>query len=171
MPRTDERAVSDTISYITGIGVFVIFLGTALAIAYPPLMGAGELSTEEDLEEIGQQVAGQISNVDRLVRSSASSGTVGQTISVPSSVGSDGYSMTIYNGSDSADGRSIACGEPAVSDTNVGCIVLAVDGGDARTTVAFRTETQVNSTRIVSPNELYIVREDGETHIEIQERG
>lgn len=124
------------------------------------------VSTENRLEENGEQVSRTIERVDRLVRQSGSSGEVGQAIGLPEEAGGKYYRMHVYNQTAS----ETECGGVASHD-QVGCIVLETtdqtSDSAASTVVYYRSETTVQTNHIQGGS-VYVVRAEGSDEIEVR---
>jgi len=93
MRRPDDRAVSTTIGYALTLGVASLLITGLLIAGGGFLQNQREVTTETELEVIGEQVSADISSADRLSASDADE--VNITRSLPDSVTGSQYTISV----------------------------------------------------------------------------
>ena len=73
---TDDRAVSTTVSYVLTLGISSLLIVGLLVTAGGFVEDRRQTTVQQELSVIGQQVAGDLSGADRLVRVGGSEVTV-----------------------------------------------------------------------------------------------
>jgi hypothetical protein len=80
-----DRAVSTTVGYVIGLGITVLLVG-GLIIAGTTFVGdQRQRASDTQLRVIGQQVAADLAQADRLVQASQSNGSV-STVTIDSTI-------------------------------------------------------------------------------------
>lgn len=93
MRRPDDRAVSTTIGYALTLGVTSLLITGLLIAGGGFLQNQREVTTETELEVIGEQISADVSSADRLSASDADA--VNITRSLPDSVTGSQYVVSV----------------------------------------------------------------------------
>lgn len=93
MRRPDDRAVSTTVGYALTLGVAALLITGLLIAGGGFLENQREVTTETELEVIGEQVSADISSADRLSASDADA--VNITRNLPDSVTGSQYTISV----------------------------------------------------------------------------
>lgn len=93
MRRPDDRAVSTTVGYALTLGVAALLITGLLIAGGGFLEDQREVTTETQLEVIGEQVSADISSADRLSASDADE--VNITRNLPDSVTGSQYTISV----------------------------------------------------------------------------
>jgi len=126
---TDDRAVSVTVNYILGLSV-TFLLVTGLFIAGGDFVSdQRETSVRTELQVLGEQVAADISQADRLAQSTGDNASVRVRRELPSRVSGVSYAIEIQGGTDPE-------------------VLLTTNDPDIEVTVDFTNETNVEMTSI-----------------------
>jgi hypothetical protein len=108
-PRTldrDRRAVSTTVNYVISLGVALLLVTGMLIAAGDFLDGQRTQTTENELEVVGQQIAGDISSAGRLANASENSEFTLER-SYPETAAGNDYSLTITTAAGVTDGHEL----------------------------------------------------------------
>jgi hypothetical protein len=138
-----DRGVSSPLGYILNLSIAALVL-VSLGAAGTVFFDANtDAAVEEDLAAYGNDLAGDIQSVDRLVAATPD-GTVDERAALADSVRGTGYVVEVINASDAGG----ASGEVQhATECQRQCLVLATQDGDVRTTVNFVSATTVESSR------------------------
>jgi hypothetical protein len=93
MRRPDDRAVSTTVGYALTLGVAALLITGLLIAGGGFLENQREVTTETELEVIGEQVSADIASADRLSASDAD--VVNITRNLPDSVTGSQYTISV----------------------------------------------------------------------------
>jgi len=132
MRRPDDRAVSTTIGYALTLGVASLLITGLLIAGGGFLQNQREVTTETELEVIGEQVSADISSADRLSASDADE--VNITRSLPDSVTGSQYVISVRTSPQthlelrSADPEVTVRVDVAVHETSLAA--TDIDGGN-----------------------------------------
>jgi hypothetical protein len=132
MRRPDDRAVSTTIGYALTLGVASLLITGLLIAGGGFLQNQREVTTETELEVIGEQVSADISSADRLSASDADE--VNITRSLPDSVTGSQYTISVRTSPQthlelrSADPEVTVRVDVAVHETSLAA--TDIDGGN-----------------------------------------
>ena len=132
MRRPDDRAVSTTIGYALTLGVASLLITGLLIAGGGFLQNQREVTTETELEVIGEQVSADISSADRLSASDADE--VNITRSLPDSVTGSQYTISLETSPQthlelrSADPEVTVRVDVAVHETSLAA--TDIDGGN-----------------------------------------
>lgn len=125
--RASQRAVSTPVSYVLALGIMTLLITGVIIAAGGVLEGQNRATVQDELEVIGQQLAGDISAADRLVRAGGTSSTVHVSHDFPTRVTGQDYTVEVVSGTPVA-------------------ITLATDEPEVVVTVKVWTETPVTGT-------------------------
>lgn len=131
MRRRDDRAVSIAITHVLTIAVTTIVLAGLLMGASTVLDREQTRSGEQSLETIGERLANELEDVDRLADDSEEN-TVTVYAEHPETVSGSSYTVEVAEDDD--------CGEL----TDGECLRLTAHGGGAVATVPVATETDLD---------------------------
>ena len=132
MRRLDDRAVSTTIGYALTLGVASLLITGLLIAGGGFLQNQREVTTETELEVIGEQVSADIASADRLSASDADE--VNITRSLPDSVTGSQYTISVRTSPQthlelrSADPEVTVRVDVAVHETSLAA--TDIDGGN-----------------------------------------
>lgn len=128
MSRTDERAISTVVSHVMSVGITTLLIISLVATATGFLEGHQQRSATEEIETIGNRLAGELATADRLARYSDG---VRVTTELPERVAGSRYTVQLLHGS---------CGA-VPTDT---CLQLRAGAHDISTLVAVRNDTELS---------------------------
>jgi len=117
-PRRKDRGVSIAVTHVLTIGITTILISGLLIAAGGLLEAQQDRSAEQSLETIGERLSGELSSVERLAADDGDS-TVNLTVSHPSQVASEGYTVTLHE----------ACDDAPLIDDETSCLGLESDSG------------------------------------------
>lgn len=109
--RDRDRGVSIAITHVLTIGITTILIAMLMMSAGTMLESETERSVETSLETVGERLADEIANVDRIA-SRNGTGTVNLTVDHPRTVSSSGYTVELLN--DSSEAPLIEDGTPCL---------------------------------------------------------
>jgi hypothetical protein len=127
-----------------------------LAVTFPifsQIIGISAAAQADQAETEAQRVAGGLQSVDRLVRSSASTGTIGQHLDLAPRIGNNRYRILVRSDHDGPQ-----------------FIIIQTQSLDVEVSVQFNTTTKVANTT-VEGGEIFIVRRDGASEITVEAEG
>ncbi|SDQ47291.1 DUF7266 family protein [Natronobacterium texcoconense] len=152
---TADRGVSVAVTHVLTIGITTILIGMLLMGASTMLESETERSAENSLETIGERLADEISNVDRIANEEDDSVTM--TADHPRQVANTGYTVELLPESE--------CADAPLLDGSTDCLQLTADDHDATVYVPLVVDADVEeSSAIGGPIE--IVSEENEISIE-----
>ncbi|GAB3668768.1 DUF7266 family protein [Halopiger thermotolerans] len=99
--RDRDRGVSIAITHVLTIGITTILIAMLVMSASTMLESETDRSIETSLETVGERLADEIANVDRIA-SRNGTGTVTLTVDHPRTVSSSGYTVELLNDSSEA---------------------------------------------------------------------
>lgn len=120
--RTDtDRGMSIALTHVLTIGITTILIAMLLMAGSTMLESETERSTETALETVGERLAGDIDNVDRMASNDASDASL--VSDRPGTVANSGYTVTVL--------EDETCGDraPLLDGTNP-CLELAASSTD-----------------------------------------
>ncbi|WP_226007854.1 DUF7266 family protein [Natrinema salinisoli] len=126
-----DRAVSITVTHVLTIGITTILIAGLLTSAGTMLETETERSTEASLETIGEQMANEIGNVDRIAATSGDDVTI--TADHPRTVANSRY--TVELGED--------CEAPLL-DGSTDCLILSASNTNVVVHVPIKTEENID---------------------------
>jgi len=158
-PRRRDRGVSIAVTHVLTIGITTILISGLLIAAGGLLEAQQDRSAEQSLETIGERLSGELSSVERLAADDNES-TVELTVSHPSQVASERYTVTLYDNCDDAptDAPLIAGGET--------CLQLESDSG---TTVFVPVTVDVADGTSTSGGSILIVYDGENDEVTLEE--
>ena len=135
MIQTDSRDGSDrglsiALTHVLTIGITTILIAMLLMAGNAMLDSETERSTETALETVGERLAGDIDNVDRMANDS---GNVSLVSDRPRSVANSGYTVTTLSAGDCKDRA------PLLDDSNP-CLELAASSTDVTVYVPVKAD-------------------------------
>lgn len=151
-PRPRDRAATEQIGYVLSLAVLFAFLAVTFPI-FNQIMGISAAAQGEQAETEAQRVADGLQTVDRLVRSSASTGTIGRHYDLAPRIGNNRYKILIRSDHDGPQ-----------------YITIQTQSLDVEVTVQFNTTKKVANTT-VDGGEIFIVRRDGASEITVEAEG
>lgn len=136
--RQCDRGLSIAITHVLTIGITTILIAMLLMSGSTLLESETERSVETSLETIGERLADEIENVDRIANGTkADTDAVNVTADHPRTVSSTGYSVTLLGNCVDAEAES-----PLIED-GVACLELTADDHDVVVHVPLVLETDV----------------------------
>jgi hypothetical protein len=150
-PR-DARGASEPLAYMLNLAILLMFLGASIPFMGQFMSVSAQAQTNQ-AEAEAQRVAGGLQTVDRLVRSSNSSGTIGRHYELSGRIGNNQYTITIDSKTD-----------------GVQRITIETRNQDVKVEARFSTETPIANTTIKG-GKIFIVREDGASEITVNSEG
>lgn len=145
----EDRGSAEAVGTIMALATLLIFAGLAL-----PGLGvvtqASEVSQANQLEYHAQRLAGEIQSVDRLVRSSNSSGPIGRHVALPRHIGNEQYTISVIT---EPDGDQYLLFETTVQQLTARAL--------------FVSETPVSNTTVTG-GDLQVIRGDGAAEITVK---
>jgi len=130
--QRSDRGTSITITHVLTIGISTLLIAVLLTSSGTLLETETERSAESSLETIGERLAGEISDADRMATSGADS--VNVTTDHPTTVANSQYTVTLLN--------ETHCGAPLIDNSN-DCIRLTATGADTEVYVPIATEIPI----------------------------
>ena len=130
---TDDRAVSITVTHVLTIAITTILIGMLLTSAGTMLETETDSSAEASLETVGERLADEIGNVDRIA---ATSDDVTVTADHPRQVAGTRYTVTLLEETD--------CKEAPLLDDSNHCLRVTATDADAVVYVPVRTDADLD---------------------------
>lgn len=118
-----DRGLTPTVTHVLTLGITAILLAGLMMAGSAMLETETDRSAEGSLETVGERVATEITQVDRLAE--YESDTVTMRVSHPRTVANSGYTITLVNESD--------CADAPLLDGSTDCVRL--EGQDSDTVV------------------------------------
>lgn len=167
MVRESERGVSSPLGYILNLSIAAIVL-VGLAAAGAAFFDANaDAAIEEDLAAYGNELAGDIQSVDRLVAETDATRSVGERSSIGTAVRGTDYVVEVINASHAGGAPDDAPVDHA-AECERQCLVLLTHDEGVLTTVNFVSGTPVESTRF-DGGPVAVRRPAGSDHIQFEE--
>ncbi|AFZ71761.1 DUF7266 family protein [Natronobacterium gregoryi] len=157
--NTAERGVSVAVTHVLTIGITTILIGMLLMGASAMLEFETERSAESSLETIGERLAGEVSNVDRMANKDDDS--VAMAADHPRQVANTGYMVTLLPESECSDAPLLT--EPT------DCLRLVADDHDVTVHVPLVVEADVEKSDATG-GPITVAHEDGNISIESERR-
>src|SRR6056297_241932 len=151
--QRSDRGTSITITHVLTIGITTLLIAVLLTSSGTLLENETERSAESSLETIGERLAGEISDADRMATSGA--GSVNITADHPTTVANSQYTVKLLDES--------ACAEAPLLDDSNGCIRLTATGADTEVYVPIATEITIETGEPVTGGSLEIYANDSGT--------
>ncbi|MFC4437284.1 MULTISPECIES: DUF7266 family protein [Natrialbaceae] len=153
---TDDRAVSISVTHVLTIGITTILVAMLLIAGSSVLEAQTDRSVDSSLETVGERLASEIDNVDRMENSGADDVRV--TADHPRTVSNTGYTVELREDCDAPllDGET-DCVRLSASDVDVVVYVPLADGVD------------IDDGSLVSGGTIEIVYDDTENEITLEE--
>ena len=160
----DDRAVSIAVTHVLTIGITTVLISGLIIGAGSMLETQQERSTEATLETIGERLAGEISDLDRMADEDETESAVIRTDHQRFASGSQ-YTVGLHNSS---------CEEyPLINDADQQCIELTSHGDDVSIAIPLSTETPLDDGVSVTGGQIKLVWEEngnGNYHITLEEQ-
>ena len=97
MRQMDDRAVSTSVSYVLVLGI-VALLSSGLVVGFAPVVTDQQQETvRSTMAVFGNDIAGSVDSVDRLVTKAGANGTVELSTRLPDRVGGSPYEIELIN--------------------------------------------------------------------------
>lgn len=154
---TDERAVSSAVTHVLTIGITTVLVAMLLISGSSVLEAETDRSVESSLETIGERLAGEIDNVDRIAANGADTVTV--TADHPHTVSSTGYTVDVLAADVCAD-------EAPLLDGSTQCLRLTASEVDVVVYVPVTSEAGLDTESSVSGGTIEIVYDGDEIRLE-----
>ncbi|WP_211338350.1 DUF7266 family protein [Haloterrigena salifodinae] len=144
--HTSDRGMSIALTHVLTIGITTILIAMLLMAGSTMLESETERSTETALETVGERLAGDIGNVDRMANDSDDVSIVSDR---PRTVSNSGYTVTTLSPGD--------CGEraPLLDDSNQ-CLELEASSADVTVYVPIKVDTGIETGTSVAGGSLEI---------------
>lgn len=149
----DDRAVSITVAHVLSIAITTILIGMLLTSAGTMLDTEKESSTTTSLETVGERLADEIGNVDRIGGPTTDNVTV--TADHPRTVAGTRYTVDLLENS--------ACSQAPLLDDSNHCLRLTADSVDAVVYVPIKIDASVDGTENSATGGSIEIRSDGST--------
>ena len=151
--RVDRRAVSVTVGYVLMLTIAALLMGVLLAGASGLMESQSKQVINDELTVIGNQLASNIHEADRLATVAADSNATGEngvvdlTVRLPHRVAGSGYIITVDNET----------------------ITLSTSNPNVEVTVRYpEPETEIATNGRLSGGDLRISYDPAETHLEVR---
>lgn len=145
--RTDtDRGMSIALTHVLTIGITTILIAMLLMAGSTMLESETERSTETALETVGERLAGDIDNVDRMADDSDDVSLVSDR---PRTVSNSGYTVTTLSADDCGDRA------PLLNDSNP-CLELDASSADVTVYVPVTVDNGLKSDTSVSGGSIEI---------------
>lgn len=158
--RESDRGLSVALTHVLTIGITTILIAMLLMAGSAMLESETERSTDTALETVGERLAGEIDNVDRIA---GDSDEVTLIAAHPSTVANSGYTIEIL---DSTDCQSAA---PLLDDSNP-CLELSASDVDVTVYVPVVVDEDLDTGASVSGGSIEIVYDGTEITLEEADR-
>lgn len=157
----DRRAVSITVTHVMTIAITTILIAMLVTTASSMLETETERSAEASLETIGERLADEIGNVDRMAESDG--GEVNVTTSHPRTVANSGYTVELL--------ESSRCADAPLLTSSTDCLRLTTHGSDTVVHVPVKTDTPLDDGETARGGRIELRYDDDEDEITIAEAG
>lgn len=147
-----DRGSAEAVGTILALATLLVFAGLTIP-ALDIVTNTATIGQQRQLEFHAHRLSGEIQSVDRLVRSSASTGPIGRSVGFPDHIGNEQYIVSIR--SHPVDGQTIE---------------LRSSSGSVSARVQFISETPVANATIRG-GDLRILREIGSRAITVRAEG
>lgn len=154
----DRRAVSITVTHVMTIAITTILIAMLVTTASSMLETETERSAEASLETIGERLADEIGNVDRMT---GSGGEVTVTTTHPRTVANSGYTVELLEGS--------RCADAPLLTSATDCIRLTAHDSDTVVHVPVKTDTPLDDGETARGGRIELQYDDDEDEITIAE--
>lgn len=151
-----DRGISVAVTHVLTIGITTILIAMLLTSGATLLETETERSAEASLETIGERLADEIENVDRIAAGEADNVTV--TAEHPRAVANSRYTVELVAFSE--------CREAPLLDGSTDCLRLRSQDTDVTVYVPVSTDADLDTGRSVSGGPIAITHENGEITIE-----
>ncbi|RQG99676.1 DUF7266 family protein [Natrarchaeobius oligotrophus] len=131
-PVTTDRALSTAVTHVLTMGITTILVAGLLMSSGTLIEVQSDRSAEQSLETIGERLAGEIADVDRL---GGDGDAVNVTASHPETVAGSTYRIELEE-------RSACAGDPLL-DGNADCLRLTANGADVEVIVPIASESDL----------------------------
>lgn len=149
----DDRGVSITVTHVLTVGITTILISGLLIGAGSMLEGERQQSAEASLETIGERLANEVSNVDRLANES-------ETMTVETS-----HQREVSGSTYTVELRANCSAQPLIDDSS--CLVLESTGEDVEVAVPIDVdEDDIADGSSSSGGSIVIVWDGGEIALE-----
>lgn len=142
----DDRAISSTVTHALTLGITTILIASLLAGAGTMLDSYDDQSTRSGLETVGERIAGEIADVDRVA---GDDGTVNLTARHPDRVAGSAYTVEVPDD----------CDDPLLDDGQH-CIRLSPSGSGPDVYVPVSNESTLDTDSSVRGGTFEISHDD-----------
>ncbi|ADB59845.1 hypothetical protein Htur_0951 [Haloterrigena turkmenica DSM 5511] len=150
-----DRGMSIALTHVLTIGITTILIAMLLMAGSTMLESETERSTETALETVGERLAGDIDNVDRMADDSDDVSLVSDR---PRTVSNSGYTVTTLSADDCGDRA------PLLNDSNP-CLELDASSTDVTVHVPIKVDNGIETGTSVSGGSLEITYTGGDIEI------
>lgn len=151
-PRDDDRAVSISVTHVLTLGITTILISMLLIGGSSVLEAETDRSVEGSLETVGERLAGEIDNANRMTADSGDEATI--TAEHPRTVSNTAYTVELRE----------ECDAPLL-DGDADCLRLTAQDVDVVVYVPLAGGVEVGESS-VSGGTIEIVADDGEITLE-----
>ncbi|WP_306057607.1 DUF7266 family protein [Natronococcus wangiae] len=131
---TDERAVSISVTHVLTIGITTVLIAMLLIAGSSALEAQTDRSVESSLETVGERLANEIDNADRIADDADE---VRITAEHPRTVSNTGYTVELHN----------SCDAPLIDDETA-CLELTAQDVDVVVYVPVATEAELEDSSV-----------------------
>lgn len=168
MTEPNSRAVSSVVGYILNLAILIAVLTSIAALGVTFFDSTTSPAVENELETVGNDLAGSIQEVDRLVRQSGSTKKIGQTALLSDQIRSEDYIVEVINQSYAVSGAPPGSQVTHADRCDRSCLVLESVDSDSLTIINYVTRVDVQSARLPG-GDVYIFRPSDSTLIHVVE--
>ncbi|NUC73098.1 hypothetical protein HTZ84_12375 [Haloterrigena sp. SYSU A558-1] len=159
--HTSDRGMSIALTHVLTIGITTILIAMLLMAGSTMLESETERSTETALETVGDRLAGDIDNVDRMAAGGENASTVSLISDQPRTVASTGYTIAALPGDQ--------CQEAPLLDGSNPCLELDATSTDVTVYVPVKITDGVVLEGTVQSGKIEIVYDGSGSRIELTE--
>ena len=146
---SDDRAVSISVTHVLTIGITTILIAMLLIAGSSVLEAQTDRSVDSSLETVGERLAGEIDNVDRMADDDTDEARV--TAEHPRTVSNTGYTVELQE----------ECDAPLL-DGNTDCVRLSASDVDVVVYVPLADDIDVDDESSVSGGTIEIVYDESD---------
>lgn len=143
----DDRGISIAVTHVLSIGITTVLLAGLLLGATTMLGTQQDQNTEIALETVGERIAGEIADYDRMVQDGDEDSV---RVSHPSQVAGTGYTVELR----------VDCSDGPFIPTGVNCVVLTATDDNIAVFVPVATDTLVDHGESVGGGSFVITTDD-----------
>ncbi|ELY60754.1 DUF7266 family protein [Natronolimnohabitans innermongolicus] len=157
-----DRGLSVALTHSLTIGITTVLIAMLLMTGGTMLDSERERSTEVALETVGERLAGEIDNVDRIANGSETADDVSLEVEHPRTITNSGYTVVLH--------ETCSDDEAPLIDDSTSCLELASDGEDVTVYVPFETHEGIDPDATAEGGVIEVYLEDGAISIREADR-